>query len=306
MQVNMHLDEATTQSYIDGELSAQEFLRAEEHLQHCTDCRAEIDAAQAEMNQFYTCFGEESQIVPTEILRTRIEHAISESSAQPRATALIARPGRSLPERLRALFSFGFATPAFAACAVVVAAFLGTLFYVVNERQENEVGRETASSGIERQAATQSPANSSPVSQTASANNAVLNGSSSAPRPRRNGEGNQIVRNQAANRRPSSPAPTQPRAANREEQFAFLPGERSYLETIAALTAVIETGHHARLDPSLQSEYERNLAVVDRAIAVTRLAARERPNETEPAQLLYVAYQSKIDLLSAVAYQARN
>ena len=305
MQVNMHLDEATTQSYIDGELSAPDFLRAEHHLQHCADCRVAIDAAQAEMNQFYACFGEESQIVPTEILRARIEHTIGESSATPHAAASVARPGTSLAERLGALFSFGFATPAFAACAVVIAAFLATLLYVVNERQENEIVRETANIGIERQAEIENPTTSNSTSQNVRANVEVLNESLSPSPLRRNGEGNQIVRNPAANRRPHSPTSTQARA-NREERFAFLPGERSYLETIAALTAVIENGHHARLDPSLQTEYERNLAVVDRAIAETRLAARERPNETEPAQLLYVAYQSKIDLLSAVAYQARN
>jgi hypothetical protein len=53
--------------------------------------------------------------------------------------------------------------------------------------------------------------------------------------------------------------------------------------------------------PALQSEYERNLAMVDRAIAATRNAAKSNPNDPEAADFMFAAYQTKVDLLNQVA-----
>jgi hypothetical protein len=41
-----------------------------------------------------------------------------------------------------------------------------------------------------------------------------------------------------------------------------LPGERSYLKTIASLDATIKADSNRQMKPSLQVEYERNLAMV--------------------------------------------
>jgi hypothetical protein len=53
--------------------------------------------------------------------------------------------------------------------------------------------------------------------------------------------------------------------------------------------------------PGLQVEYERNLAVVDRAIAATRSAAKSNPTDPDAADLMFAAYQSKVDLLNTIA-----
>ena len=53
--------------------------------------------------------------------------------------------------------------------------------------------------------------------------------------------------------------------------------------------------------PSLRAEYERNLAVVDRALAATRNAAKKNPNDPDAAEFMFNAYQSKVDLLNTVA-----
>jgi len=53
--------------------------------------------------------------------------------------------------------------------------------------------------------------------------------------------------------------------------------------------------------PSLQAEYERNLALVDRAIATTRSAAKRNPNDPDAADFMFSAYQSKVDLLNTIA-----
>ena len=53
--------------------------------------------------------------------------------------------------------------------------------------------------------------------------------------------------------------------------------------------------------PGLQAEYERNLALVDRAIAATRSAAKSNPNDPDAAEFMFAAYQSKLDLFNQVA-----
>ena len=80
----------------------------------------------------------------------------------------------------------------------------------------------------------------------------------------------------------------------------LLPGERSYLQAIARLDTTIKSNKKA-MRPSLQVEYERNLAVVDRAIVATRTAAKSNPNDSDAADFMFAAYQSKVDLLNTIA-----
>ena len=80
----------------------------------------------------------------------------------------------------------------------------------------------------------------------------------------------------------------------------LIPGERSYLQTIAKLDSTIKSGNKA-MRPTLQVEYEKNLAVVDRAIAATRSAVKSNPNDPDAADFMFQAYQSKVDLLNSIA-----
>ena len=84
-------------------------------------------------------------------------------------------------------------------------------------------------------------------------------------------------------------------------QVKLLPGERSYLKTIAALDSTIKSKSNRPMRPELRAEYERNLAVVDRALAATRNAAKKNPNDPDAAEFMFNAYQSKVDLLNTVA-----
>ena len=94
---------------------------------------------------------------------------------------------------------------------------------------------------------------------------------------------------------------TTPSAASQHEHpVKLLPGERSYLQTIARLDSTIKSGQKS-MRPALQVEYERNLAVVDRAIAATRSAAKSNPNDPDAADFMFAAYQSKVDLLNTIA-----
>jgi hypothetical protein len=72
------------------------------------------------------------------------------------------------------------------------------------------------------------------------------------------------------------------------------------LQTIAKLDSTIKQDEN-NMRPALQAEYQRNLAVVDRAIAASRTAAKKNPNDPDAADFMFAAYQSKVDFLNTIA-----
>ena len=85
----------------------------------------------------------------------------------------------------------------------------------------------------------------------------------------------------------------------------LLPGEKNYLKAIASLDTAIKAGGDNAMRPTLRVEYERNLRVVDEAIAQTRAVAQRNPNDKDAAEFLLSAYQSKVELMNTVAEQAQ-
>jgi hypothetical protein len=83
------------------------------------------------------------------------------------------------------------------------------------------------------------------------------------------------------------------------------PGEKGYLEAIAQLTSLMKKSADVTLQPRLRAEYKRNLAVVDQAIAATRLAAHSHPDNPQMAQFLLAAYRGKLGLLTTIVEQSR-
>src|SRR5260370_35642210 len=100
----------------------------------------------------------------------------------------------------------------------------------------------------------------------------------------------------AINKKPNSSRPVAPKTP----AVKLIPGERSDLQTIAKLNSTIKSVTKS-MRPALQVDYERNLAVVDRAIAATRSAAKSNPNDPDAADFMFAAYQSKVDLLNTIA-----
>ncbi len=84
----------------------------------------------------------------------------------------------------------------------------------------------------------------------------------------------------------------------------FLPGEREYQTTIATLDKTIKAGD-AVLKPKVISNYERNVAVLDRAIEESRRVALRNPKDKEAVSFLMSAYQSKVELMTTVADNAQ-
>ena len=266
------LDEATLQCYFDGELSPQLMERASSHLASCVTCAAAARELAEEAALLSSALESEFEVsVPTQALRERIDSAVLGEG--------VANAGRTEKlgffASLANVFSFNSPRSLGYASLVVVLAF-AAIIGVVKFRQV-EVPPQIANNTDQPQAV-------APPSLDKS-NTIAL-----APK-----ETPSVVSNQR---------PVKPRrfSAAKAEQASnhvhLLPGERSYLQAIARLDTTIKSN---AMRPSLQVEYERNLAVVDRVIAATRNAAKSNPNDADAADFMFAAYQSKVDLLNTIA-----
>ena len=272
------LDEAMLQSYFDGELSGAMMESATLHLASCQTCAAAAREIEEEIHLMTTALAMEFDAgVPTERLRQRIDAAVLDHRVEVASAPVKAGFGAFLSS----LLSFGTQkTLGFASLAVVLA--FAAIFGLVKMKTTSEV-----------------PGGNNNNGQVAVVPPKVEEVKANVTETRMNTETNTEVR-QVSHRpaRPANKVNTTPRPA--AEPVQLIPGERSYLQTIARLDSTIKANKKA-MRPSLQVEYERNLAVVDRAIAATRSAAKSNPSDTDAADFMFAAYQSKVDLLNTIA-----
>lgn len=284
---NICLKEEVLQAYFDGELSFEKSAEIKTHTAACSKCAGalgEIEQQSALLASALTA--ELDVIIPTSRLQQRLTAAIAQSEAP--------RPLRTSGGRVREWFAsvpslFSFA-PQYAVgfASVLVALILGGLFWSLYLRP--------GTSDIPAQIANLPTVEMPPVnleSTTGQVYSIESQGGLSAP-----------VRNASISNRASS-SPNLPEERPDETRLKLLPGEREYLQRIAELKMQIEGNDDVALSPKLRAEYERNLAVVDQAIANTRVATHRDPDNSENKDFLFTAYQNKVDLLDAVVGQAQ-
>jgi anti-sigma factor RsiW len=77
---------------------------------------------------------------------------------------------------------------------------------------------------------------------------------------------------------------------------ALQPAEAEYQKAIDDLAAVLET-RRSQLAPETVATLERNLRIIDQAIAESRAALERDPSSRELAQMLSAAYDTKVRML---------
>jgi hypothetical protein len=269
------LDEGTLQAYFDGELSIEAMESATSHLAACSTCAMAAQEIEQETSLLTEAFAAEfNASVPTERLRQRIDAAVLGVRVEAAQAAMDA-PRAGLFSSLfsfRSSRSLGYASLvvliAFAVVIAVVKMRTSTPVQAPPTGEVAKIGPEPQSSPARQQDDPVVPAPVGPVAIKSTPKRVVPNKSR-----RESGEANHVK---------------------------LIPGERSYLQAIARLNSAIKSDKQA-MRPALQVEYERNLAVVDRAIAATRNAAKSNPNDPDAADFMFAAYQSKVDLLNTIA-----
>ena len=278
------IDEGILQGYFDGELSSQKMESVASHLAVCISCARAVRELESESLLLSRALEPEfTGSVPTERLRHRLDAAI--------AGLHVVRPIASQESRVRTwlqsisdLFSFspqrafGYAG---LAAVIVFAAILAIVQW-----GRVPVNNSSGLTGIPKPVSPAPSSKESLATVTPSPGDKEQTANAFVPKqPKRAIPERRVVSNELAAR----------------PQVKLLPGERSYLKQIASLDTTITSEGARPMRPGLRAEYERNLALVDRAIAATRSAAKSNPNDPDAAEFMFAAYQSKVDLLNQVA-----
>jgi hypothetical protein len=300
-----HLDEGIIQAYIDGELSGEHAAATSAHLAACEACSAALAEAEGETGFFAAAFApDETVSVPTAALRARVNAAVAQLEASTGSNQRHSQGQRfgGFLASLAGLFTF---TPqsaaAFAGLLVAVAV---AVIYFSSQRSQQPPDRAQGTPEV----ATVNPAPERPLALTPTPEPVVRQEgkpavSVSLPEKFKGEKGSQIVnyKPRASSRIGERRGPAAPRTTKEEA----LPGEREYRTAIASLEKTIKLGGEESLKPSLRADYERNLALLDSAIAQTRQVAAQNPKDKDAVGFLMATYRSKVELLTRVADQAQ-
>jgi anti-sigma factor RsiW len=279
------LDEGKLQSYFDGELSIDVMESVTSHLASCVTCAAAAREMEEESSLLTSALAMEFEAsVPTERLRERINEAVlGDRIASAQSTEKVG----GLARFFSSLLNFGTQrTLGYASLAVVIAfaAIIGVLKMTSTPDQgvtKDQVATKTTAEPAKKEEVATASGKEEPTVPPIE----ISNPPTKAPTigtPRKEYR--------------SVPVSTAPKPT----QVKLIPGERSYLQAIARLDSTIKSNSKS-MRPALQAEYQRNLVVVDRAIAATRSAAKSNPNDPDAADFMFAAYQSKVDLLNTIA-----
>ena len=284
------LDEAKLQSYFDGELSLDMMESVTSHLASCTTCAAAARELEEESAFVMSALAAEFETsVPTERLRERIDAAVL---GERLTVAGATQKSSGLAAFFSGLLNFGTQRSlGYASLAVVVA--FAAIFAVVKLQTAPVENTATNQVAVAPKVPTVIDNNSGAAPNTPAQAVALPKAGSEGVRGKSGSEGAKGRYQQVKYTPPAAPKPA-------ADPVKLLPGERSYLQTIAKLDSTIKS-NQKDMRPSLQVEYQRNLAVVDRAIAATRSAAKSNPNDPDAADFMFAAYQSKVDLLNTIA-----
>jgi negative regulator of sigma E activity len=262
--------EETLQAWFDGELAADEAAKVTAHLNTCVRCAEAARTVEAENLMLSEALATEfAAAVPTERLRQRVEAAVAELH-HASVPGIGQSRGQSRWRAAREFFaSWRPLAYASIAAAILIAGVLG-LVYLRKEPVTPYTAQKTSAEAppVISQGTTEPPPN--PAS---------------------------LLPSKIEKVRKSKPAHRSP--ASEPEAMTLLWQERQYNYAIARLNEAINIQPPMR--PSVQVEYEYNMAVFDSAIASGRDAARKHPEDPQATQFMLAAFQSKIDLMTQIA-----
>ena len=272
------LDTGTIQTFLDGELSLSEAAEVSAHIAACDACAARLATAEEESAFVFSVLEREMDtLVPTQRLWNKINDSIE-----------VERHHTPFWKKAWAFITVSLANPSVVGAAALLVVF-GALTVVLIERNQR-VGTEDI--------ANVSPS-AVPAAATTGSGNVPQNVTSDVVKPTVsavNPPVRTVTIGYRVERRPEV-GPRKPAVM----QAAFIPGEESYVKTIATLSETVDSQKDTVLRPSERISYERDLAVVNDAIAKMKKEVHRNPKNESAKQVLYTSYQNKIDLLNSVS-----
>ncbi len=293
-------DIGTIQGFLDGELAPDLSHKVTRHIALCDDCAIAFAEAEDETAIAFSALEREyDTLVPTHRLWTKINDSIADDKKQ-----------SSVWQRFLHSISVLVSSPSMAVAAGVLIVFgiFAALFTLQNNPNTIDVAGENQAipnaalpvNSIVAKDETALP--NLPVATVASTETTRNQNTKSYPAieretPRRSDLKNFVVKANYTENRPPKIEDQKPKTVYAE----YLPGEESYVKTIANLTQTVNLQKNEVLRPSAQVSFERDLAVVNDAIVKMKKEVQKNPRNESAKQVLYSSYQNKIDLLNSVA-----
>ena len=280
------------QAFLDGETAPELTAQVSDHIAMCASCALRLAEADEENSIVFSALDREfNTLVPTQRLWTRINDTIA-----------VEKSRLSPWQRFMAVFPIlQLSSPTFAAIGGVV--MLVSIFAVVNGLREQGSDADIASvpqpsiEAVPAKTAEMAPvvsdvdmAGTTTVAQSAAVRASVKESRIPAEK----------IRNAVINADLVVPKRNSVRFENAVEA-AYLPGEDSYVKTISDLKQSVDGQKDRVLTPSSRVAYERDMAIVNDSIKRMQSVVRKNPRNQAAKQVLYSAYQDKIDLLNSVA-----
>lgn len=286
------IDIGTIQAFLDGETAPAISLTVTDHVANCHNCAVLMANAEEESSIVFSALDREfNSLVPTQRLWTKINDSITVEHSR-----------SSFWERLLGSLSVFNANPSITVAASVLIVF--TMFAAIWTLNPGETAGDVVSGTVPTVAQPIQPL--APATVTiATTDGEGFPSSNIAPTQTRAESRTEKPRTAAARDEFAgrSNRPVTQQAVYRETASApeYLPGEESYVKTIAELKQNVDGEKDVVLPPSSRVAYERDMAVVDDAINKMKAVVRKNPKNQGAKQVLYSSYQNKIDLLNSVA-----
>ena len=278
------LDIGIIQAFLDGELAQSESARVSGHIAACDSCAMMLADAEDESAIVFPALEREfNSLVPTQRLWNKINDSIAVEK-------------RRMPiwQKAWSFFALNLTSPSFAGAASVLIV-LGVLAAAwIGRGPSPFYNSQTASANLNTVTKPVLAAPTVSVPYTTGNDSVYAPSSQGVSAERANYRSNQQpanVRTASDIRQPSSPLTS----------TGYLPGEESYVKTISSLSRSVEDTKDSVMRPGERIAYERDMAVVDDAIAKMRTEVRKNPRNESAKQVLYSSYQNKIDLLNSVS-----
>lgn len=267
-------DIGTIQAFLDGELTHDESTRVSSHVAICDTCAVMLAEAEEESALVFPALEREfNTLVPTQRLWNKINDSIETE-----------RGNRSIFSKAWAFLAVALANPTFAAAASILIVIGISAAVLLNRAPEQ-------------------PPIASVVTPKATVPTAVTNAASGdtvvEPKPAAPYTADRASTRYDDRRITASTAVY--KTSTSSADAGYMPGEESYVKTISSLSKTVETQKADTLRPSERIAYERDMAVVDDAIAKMRREVKKNPRNESAKQVLYSSYQNKIDLLNSVS-----
>ena len=277
------LDTGTIQAFLDGELASSAAAGVSEHIATCEACAAQLAAAEEESAFVFSVLEREMDtLVPTHRLWSKINDSI-----------VVEKQNAPFWKKAWAYVTVSLANPSMVGAAALVMIFAVFAGVLINRNSEDDSASPVAT-----------------VSQPQSLNPTVAS-------VRTEGEKSRVADPAVTTPQPESEratvtvagyVPTKRSVYNdirssapKVDKAVYIPGEESYIKTIASLNQNVSRQKDSVLRPSERVSFERDMAVVDDAITKMKKEVRRNPKNESAKQVLYTSYQNKIDLLNSVS-----